>query len=162
MEPGDIVSILQYLGDQCYQFDIFLKQCATLYKKQVYYESAKSLHGRNTPLQSGKYINLFTHYRPLNDPDWYTRDNPEGTPKPIIDVGECKLVGRSDQYSQGAVQCENNAIGPHLSPTMFQAKSASDLFHWWVDVGPKNEDFGETATSAGGNVGEELQLQFMN
>lgn len=105
----------------------------------VYYESAKSLHGRNTPLQSGKYINLFTHYRPLNDPDWYTRDNPEGTPEPILDVGACTLVGRADQYSQGAVQCENGAIGPHLSPTMFQAKSAEDLFQWWVDVGPKSE-----------------------
>jgi hypothetical protein len=106
----------------------------------VYYESAKALHGRNTPLRSGKYINLFTHYRPLNDPDWYLRDNPEGTPEPIIDVGECKLVGRADQYSQGAVKCDNDAIGPHLSPTMFQAKSAADLFSWWVSVGPKSED----------------------
>ena len=30
----------------------------------VYYESAKALHGRNTPLYSGNYVNLFTHYRP--------------------------------------------------------------------------------------------------
>ena len=77
----------------------------------VYYESAKALHGRNTPLRSGKYINLFTHYRPLNDPDWYLRDNPEGTPEPIIDVGECKLDGSSDQYLQGAVKCDNVTIG---------------------------------------------------
>ena len=107
---------------------------------KVYYESAKSLHGRNTPLQSGRYINLFTHYRPLNDPEWYKRDNPEGTPEPVIDVGECKLVGKLDEYSQGAVQCENSAIGPHLSPTRFHAKSASDLYQWWVDVGPKSTD----------------------
>ncbi|KAL7476247.1 hypothetical protein ACHAW6_002120 [Cyclotella cf. meneghiniana] len=121
----------------------------------VYYESAKALHGRNTPLQNGKYINLFTHYRPLNDPDWYLRENPEGTPKPLMDVGECKLVGRPDQYSQGAVKCDNEAIGPHLSPTMFQAKSAMDLFHWWESVGPKegNSQEGNDAANA---VGEEL------
>eukprot|EP00956_Cyclotella_meneghiniana_P006877 scaffold9281_cov28-Cyclotella_meneghiniana.AAC.2 len=106
----------------------------------VYYESAKALHGRNTPLQSGRYINLFTHYRPINDPEWYSRDNPEGTPEPVMDVGECKLVGKLDEYSQGAVQCENSAIGPHLSPTMFQANSALDLYQWWVDVGPKSDD----------------------
>ncbi|KAL7449332.1 hypothetical protein ACHAWC_001400 [Mediolabrus comicus] len=103
----------------------------------VYYESAKALHGRNTPLQSGKYINLFTHYRPLNDPDWYLRENPEGTPEPLIDVGECNLVGKSDEYSKGAVQCDNSAIGPHLSPSMFTAKSADDMFQWWKSVGPQ-------------------------
>ena len=58
-----------------------------------------------------------------------------------------------DQYSQGAVQCDNAAIGPHLSPTMFQAKSAEDLFQWWVDVGPKT-DAGGDGTEDG--RGEEL------
>ena len=124
----------------------------------VYYESAKSLHGRNTPLASGRYINLFTHYRPLNDPEWFTRDNPEGTPQPVLDVGECRLVGRPDQYSQGAVQCENDAIGPHLSPTMFQAKSAADLFQWWLDVGPKDDNSGESNVGPAGDVGDELWL----
>lgn len=38
------------------------------------------------------------------------------------------------------MQCDNDKIGPHLSPSMFQAKSADDLFQWWVDVGPKNDD----------------------
>ncbi|KAL7495871.1 hypothetical protein ACHAWT_004204 [Skeletonema menzelii] len=105
----------------------------------VYYESAKALHGRNTPLQSGTYVNLFTHYRPLNDPDWYLRDNPEGTPEPLLDVGECNLVGKPDDYSKGAVQCENSAIGPHLSPSMFTATSADDMFQWWKSVGPADE-----------------------
>jgi len=105
----------------------------------VYYESAKALHGRNTPLQSGTYVNLFTHYRPLNDPDWYLRDNPEGTPEPLIDVGTCNLVGKPDEYSKGAVQCQNSAIGPHLSPSMFTATSADDMFQWWKSVGPRDE-----------------------
>lgn len=106
----------------------------------VYYESAKALHGRNTPLQSGNYINLFTHYRPTDDPDWYLRENPEDTPEPLMDVGKCSLTGKIDQYSQGAVTCENSAIGPHLSPTMFSANSGSDLFQWWKSVGPEEMD----------------------
>lgn len=105
----------------------------------VYYESAKALHGRNTPLQSGNYINLFTHYRPLNDPEWFLRDTPKDTPKPLIDVGECHLEKHIDQYSQGAVVCDNSAIGPHLSPTMFEARNGHDLLQWWKSVGPDEE-----------------------
>eukprot|EP00578_Thalassiosira_sp_NH16_P024176 CAMPEP_0181101030 /NCGR_PEP_ID=MMETSP1071-20121207/13524_1 /TAXON_ID=35127 /ORGANISM="Thalassiosira sp., Strain NH16" /LENGTH=526 /DNA_ID=CAMNT_0023183829 /DNA_START=83 /DNA_END=1663 /DNA_ORIENTATION=- len=105
----------------------------------VYYESAKALHGRNTPLQSGNYINLFTHYRPVDDPEWYLRDTPEGTPEPLMDVGKCSLAGELDQYSEGAVQCDNHAIGPHVSPTMFYARNGNDLFKWWKSVGPDEE-----------------------
>lgn len=118
----------------------------------VYYESAKALHGRNTPLQSGNYINLFTHYRPLDDPDWYLRETPEGTPEPLIDVGQCRLEGKLDQFSQGAVACDNPAIGPHLSPTMFSANNGMDLFQWWQSVGPEEGE--EDGEAVGG--GEEL------
>jgi hypothetical protein len=103
-------------------------------------ESAKALHGRNTPLHSGKYINLFTHYRPLGDPEWYTRDNPEHTPEPLLDVGDCRLTGKINEYSNGAVTCDNNAIGQHLSPKMLTATSGEDLFQWWKSVGPVEED----------------------
>jgi len=105
----------------------------------VYYESAKCLHSRNTPLESGTYINLFTHYRPVDDPEWYRRANPEGTPSQLLDVGNCKLTGKIDQYSQGAVTCDKSAIGPHLSPTMFKANNSADLFQWWKRVGPEDD-----------------------
>jgi hypothetical protein len=105
----------------------------------VFYESAKSLHGRNTPLSGGYYANIFTHYRPIDDPSWYQKDNPEGTPEPLLDVGECKLVG-DPVYSSGAVQCENPAIGPHLSPKMFTAEGGDDLYDLWLDVGPSFND----------------------
>jgi hypothetical protein len=108
----------------------------------VYYESAKSLHGRNTPLAGGYYANLFTHYRPIGDPLWYSKDNPEGTPEPLMDVGKCELVGQPNEYSQGAVKCENPAIGPHLSPKMFTATSGDDLYNLWLSVGPPVEDKG--------------------
>jgi hypothetical protein len=110
----------------------------------VYYESAKCLHGRNRPLPSGEYVNLFAHYRPKGDPQWYEKENPEGTPEPLMDVGECRLVGELNQFSQGAVECNNSAIGPHLSPTMFEAHTAKDLFGWWKIVGPPlDESFDE-------------------
>jgi hypothetical protein len=109
----------------------------------VYYESAKCLHGRNRPLASGSYINLFTHYRPKGDPQWFLKENPPGTPEPLLDVGDCRLVGQFDQFSQGAVQCDNPAIGPHLSPTMFTATSGESLFQWWESVGPLEHDHDE-------------------
>mmetsp|Transcript_37258 Transcript_37258/g.67033 ORF Transcript_37258/g.67033 Transcript_37258/m.67033 type:complete len:516 (+) Transcript_37258:68-1615(+) len=111
----------------------------------VYYESAKALHGRNTPLEGGYYANVFTHYRPINDPNWYTKENPVGTPEPLIDVGKCELVGKLNAFSVGAVKCENPAIGPHLSPKMFTAESGEDLYQLWLSVGPAFDD--ETTTS---------------
>ena len=106
----------------------------------VYYESAKALHGRNTPLAGGYYANIFTHYRPIGDPEWYLKENPEGTPEPLMDVGKCELVGKSNEYSAGAVKCENPAIGPHLSPKIFTATSGDDLYRWWLSVGPSYDD----------------------
>ena len=106
----------------------------------VYYESAKALHGRNTPLAGGYYTNLFTHYRPTGDPQWYEKDNPPGTPEPLLDVGRCKLVGEKDEYSVGAVKCENGAIGPHLSPKLFTATSGEDLYDLWLRVGPSFDE----------------------
>ena len=113
----------------------------------VYYESAKSLHGRNSPLKGGFYANLFTHYRPIGDPNWYMRDNPEGAPEPLLDVGKCELVGKPNEYSQGAVKCENDAIGPHLSPKMVTATSGDDLYDLWLSVGPSFDDDENAAAS---------------
>jgi len=39
----------------------------------VYYESAACLHGRMRPLMGDGYVNLFVHYRPIGDDEWYTR-----------------------------------------------------------------------------------------
>lgn len=60
-------------------------------------------------------------------------------------MGECRLEGNPDQYSQGAVVCDNKAVGPHLSPTMFTASNGMDLFQWWKDVGPEEEASEEEA-----------------
>jgi hypothetical protein len=54
----------------------------------------------------------------------------------LMDVGKCELVGKPNEYSAGAVKCENPAIGPHLSPRIFTATSGDDLYQWWLSVGP--------------------------
>eukprot|EP01036_Dinobryon_divergens_P044116 gene44116-58835_t len=46
----------------------------------VYYESARCLHGRMTPLDGDYFVNIFTHYRPVGDPEWFLKPNPPGTP----------------------------------------------------------------------------------
>lgn len=107
----------------------------------VYYESAKCLHGRNKPLkgEGSYYVNLFTHYRPVGDPKWFEKPNPEGTPEPLIDVGECRLEGSINDVGVGAAKCDDGNIGQYLSPSLFKATSGEDLFNWWKSVGPQDE-----------------------
>ena len=93
-----------------------------------------------SPLAGGYYANIFTHYRPIGDPQWYQKENPENTPEPLIDVGKCELVGKPTDYSKGAVKCENPAIGPHLSPKMVTLTSGDDLYNHWLNVGPSFDD----------------------
>jgi hypothetical protein len=124
----------------------------------IYYESAKCLHSRNKPLKgsSAYYVNLFTHYRPVGDPQWYDKPNIEGTPEPLMDVGECRLEGTIDQVGVGAVKCDNSAIGPYLSPTLFKATSGDDLIEWWKRVGPdiaEDSDGSETVAADCGDDG---------
>ena len=65
----------------------------------------------------------------------------------MLDVGECKLTGKVDQYSQGAVTCDNPAIGMHLSPKVFTATSGDDLYNWWLSVGPSFDDETSSTTT---------------
>ena len=51
----------------------------------VYYESARCLHGRMSALKGEYYVNLFAHYRPTGDPQWYVKENPEDAPPPLLD-----------------------------------------------------------------------------
>jgi hypothetical protein len=112
----------------------------------VYYESAKCLHARNRPMRgpNAYYVNLFTHYRPIGDPDWFHKPNPEGTPEPVLGdkpvAEECKLVrkgltgtgptGHSLGYIEG-VECDNPKLGPYISPTLFQANGPEQMIQWW-------------------------------
>ena len=112
----------------------------------VYYESAKCLHGRNRPMAgpNAYYVNLFTHYRPIGDDEWFTKENHKGTPEPLMQVeGECRLekVGTTETASHQlgvveAVQCDDKRLGPYISPTLFTAANGEDLINWWRMTGP--------------------------
>lgn len=115
----------------------------------VYYESAKCLHARNRPMTGPKayYVNLFTHYRPIGDDNWFTKPNPPGTPEPVLDVeGGCRLVkkGLAEVPPDGrvglieTVECDDKRLGPYISPTLFQASSGEDLIRWWRMTDPRN------------------------
>ena len=121
----------------------------------VYYESAKNLHSRNRPLSCKPggcaFINLFTHYRPVNDgSQWHRnlKDMPN-RPPPLLDgqvafdqnSESCKpttnLAANSNNSSTdnflgvGHVDCEDSKLGSFLSPTLFRLKEEADLFRWW-------------------------------
>ena len=51
-----------------------------------YYESARCLHGRMAPLNGSYYVNLFTHYRPVGDPEWFRKENPSDGVRQLIDA----------------------------------------------------------------------------
>ena len=104
----------------------------------VYYESAKALHGRMKPLEGDFYVNFFTHYRPVGDPEWFLKPNPEGTPFPLINLdGECRIT------KDGAKECDAPTPLPTLSPTGHVVRSAQDLFDYWKLVSPKNSAHSE-------------------
>jgi len=115
----------------------------------VYYESAKALHGRNRPLPGGSYVNLFTHYRPIGDPDWFKKPNPEGTPEPLLEdvQGDCRLeklgMTAMENGQLGIVEgvmCDDERLGSHISPTLFKATSGEDLISWWRMTDPNDEN----------------------
>lgn len=82
----------------------------------VYYESAKCLHGRMKPLKGGYYVNLFAHYRPVNDDKWFEKESPASVPKPLVDI--------------------SNATLPYLNSEETLA-GGKDLFKYWKRVGEK-------------------------
>lgn len=121
----------------------------------VYYESAKNLHSRNRPLTCKPggcaFINLFTHYRPVDDGDkWHKNlsDMPN-RPPPLLqgqvtydkNSNSCQTnIGSESNNNNshmenflgvGNVECEDQSLGSYVSPTRFRATEADDLFRWW-------------------------------
>ena len=104
----------------------------------VYYESARCLHGRMRPLQGAFYVNFFAHYRPIGDPDWYKKENPEDGVPHLTNIGDCTLI-------DGKPNCTNgNGRVPFLSPTLETLKGPNDLLRYWKDTAP-------TVIPVGGN-----------
>lgn len=94
----------------------------------VYYESARCLHGRMAPLDGGYYVNLFSHYRPIGDPEWFLKPNPPGTPAQAIDIGQCTSDGKK-------ASCNGKHPVPYLSPSLDTLRGPEDLYNFWVETG---------------------------
>jgi hypothetical protein len=99
----------------------------------VYYESARCLHGRMKPLAGEFYVNLFAHYRPVGDPEWYLKPNPEGSVQPLLDIGDCTATATANGTT---TTCSSGAHLPFLSPSREQLTGPSDLFQHWKKVSP--------------------------
>jgi hypothetical protein len=99
----------------------------------VYYESARCLHGRMKPLAGEFYVNLFAHYRPVGDPEWYLKPNPEGSVQPLLDISDCTATATANGTT---TTCSSGAHLPFLSPSREQLTGPSDLFQHWKKVSP--------------------------
>jgi len=97
----------------------------------VYYESARCLHGRMRPLNGEFYVNLFAHYRPIGDPEWFLKDNPADGPAPLLDIGACAADGNRSVCDGGAA-----ARVPFLSPRLDTLRGPTDLYKYWQATAP--------------------------
>lgn len=86
------------------------------------------------PLNGSSYTNIFSHYRPVGDDEWYLKSNPPGTPEPLMDVGKCWL-----DREKGRPVCEEADL-PSLSPALETLQQPSDLFDWWRKVSRPETD----------------------
>ena len=102
----------------------------------VYYESAKCLHGRMRPLRGSFYVNLFAHYRPVGDPQWFTRDNAHDTPRQLLQLDTCRLVG--DVHRCGSA--EGDVEMPFLSKPLTTLDGPQSLMDHWRNVAPSEEE----------------------
>ena len=106
----------------------------------VYYESARCLHGRMRPLDGEYYVNLFAHYRPVGDPQWYLKPNPADAPEHLLDLGECETVGGGGGQQAAVARCSRNGdMVPYLSPSLSQLHGGNDLFDYWLNTAPAAE-----------------------
>jgi len=60
------------------------------------YESALCMHGRPRPLEGKSYTNLFFHYRPKGDPEWYLEDS----------VKQDETIADEDDYEEDEYEDE--------------------------------------------------------
>ncbi|CAE7439598.1 unnamed protein product [Symbiodinium microadriaticum] len=104
----------------------------------VYYESARCLHGRMKPLRGKSYSNLFTHYRPAGDPEWYLKENPPGTPEQLHEIGSC--TAHSEAMGDIGMDCDKAGSLPFLSQSGSTVSGPDDLFKYWKKVSPSPEE----------------------
>lgn len=100
----------------------------------VFYESAKCLHARMKPLPTDSYTNMFVHFRPVGDEQWYKRENPPESPPPITEEDHIKaynLFGNQNLKDNSGRSIRKTSTGDviHTQPM----KDYKELYDYWVD-----------------------------
>lgn len=73
-------------------------------------------------------------YRPIGDPRWYQKENPPGTPEPLVDIGDCSVIN-------GEVSCTKHTLST-LAPTLEKVSGADDMYRRWqrlMELHPKTQ-----------------------
>mmetsp|Transcript_27365 Transcript_27365/g.60585 ORF Transcript_27365/g.60585 Transcript_27365/m.60585 type:complete len:484 (+) Transcript_27365:118-1569(+) len=133
-----IINVGQSLMREPWQLEIYdfadrLHEVEMVPGDIVYYESARCLHGRMRPLQGESYVNLFAHYRPTGDPNWYSASNPADAPEQALDIGTCTSNGSNGPNGSG-VTC-SEVTPPFLSPSLAKLSGPADLYAHWEEAG---------------------------
>ena len=68
------------------------------------------------------------YFRPIGDPQWFNKENPAGTPAPLIDVGKCVV-------KDGKTSCTKTEL-PSLSTRLETLTGPNDLFKFWKKLSP--------------------------
>ena len=96
------------------------------------------------PLRGKSYSNLFTHYRPLGDPEWFLKENPPGTPPQLHDIGSCtahsEVMGEVGEGGGVGMHCDKAGSLPYLSHSGVTVSGPGDLFQYWKRVSPTPEE----------------------
>jgi hypothetical protein len=154
-----IINVAQYGVSQPWPLEILdhgneMHQVTMAEGDILFYESARLLHGRVSPLKGGRFVNVFAHYRPVvpadtpsiqnlatatevllppgmsGDPLWYSRENPLGTVQPVRS-GARRGV---DSSSSAAVNmCVEGAEGGWKKPVEGQRGGGGRGFEKHVD-----------------------------
>lgn len=92
----------------------------------VYYESARCLHGRMTPLAGTSYSNIFSHYRPVGNPKWYLEENP---------IESATLSELESCSKENSCEGKVHKALPFLVSDEEPITKTDDLFKFWEKVG---------------------------
>jgi len=95
----------------------------------VYYESARCLHGRMKPLKGEFYVNMFAHYRPPGDSNWFLKPNPFGNVQPLVAPAQ-PCVKRNGNLTI----CSAGYELPYISQNLEQLKGPESLFKYWLEI----------------------------
>ena len=89
----------------------------------LFYESARCMHGRLKPLRGDFFVNLFAHYRPNGNPNWWRQPNPapacaetagDGIDRAVAQAGLLRVARPSPERRRRWLRRSGDAYGLHV------------------------------------------------